>query len=178
MVAGFFPGRRGGDSVQNRRVHACLPCGAARRKALTQGNAVSGARCGPEDMATTDAVFSAARCSGVGTATRKGGEMTRIGARQQGRGAGGVGPRPLVLGARPGSSGRKANCRRGDQVDLLASGLCSAPESKGNKTGFKPLLCHLETLFKDIYYNNMSLRLSLVGYRSIKFLHTKINESS
>ena len=89
-------------------------------------HAVSGARSRPEGMATTDAVFSAARCSGVGTATRKGGEMTRIGARQQGRGAGGVGPRPLVLGARPGSSGRKANCRRGDQVDLLASGLCSS----------------------------------------------------
>ena len=120
---------------------SCLPCGAARRKALTQGNAVSGARCGPEDMATTDAVFSAARCSGVGTATRKGGEMTRIGARQQGRGAGGVGPRPLVLGARPGSSGRKANCRRGDQGDLLASGLCSAPDGGAGFMGEGATLC-------------------------------------
>ena len=144
-MAGFFPGRRGGDSVQNRRVHASLV--ALLGGGADAGHAVSGARCGPEDMATTDAVFSSARCSGVGTATRKGGEMTRIGARQQGRGTGGVGPRPLVLGARPGSSGRKANCRRGDQVDLLASGLCSAPESKGNKRGFKPFPCHLETFF-------------------------------
>ena len=48
-------------------------------------HAVSGARSRPEGMATTDAVFSAARCSGDGTATRRDGEMTRIGARQQGR---------------------------------------------------------------------------------------------
>ena len=53
-----------------------------------------------------------------------------------------------------------------------------AHESKGNKRGFKPLPCHLETPLRDICYNNLSLRLSLVGYRSINFLHKKINESS
>ena len=33
-------------------------------------------------------------------------------------------------------------------------------------------------LLGDIYYNNLSFRLSLVRYINIKFLHTKINKSS
>ena len=51
-------------------------------------------------------------------------------------------------------------------------------KSKGIKVGFEPLSCILKTLFGDIYYNNLSFRLSHMEYRNIKFLHTKINESS
>ena len=70
-----------------------------------------------------------------------------------------MGPRALVLGAlddaaagsipgehvwarrRLGSSGRKANCRRGDQGDLLASGLCSAPDGGAGFMGEGATLC-------------------------------------
>ena len=61
---------------------------------------------------------------------------------------------------------------------VLEASFMYTHESKGNKRGFKPLPCHLETPLRDICYNNLSLRLSFMRYRNIKFLHIKINENS
>ena len=43
-----------------------------------------------------------------------------------------------------------------------------------NKRVFKFLPCYQETPFKNICYNNLFFRLSLIRYKNIKFVHTKI----